>query len=279
MQSLVSTEWLAAELGAPDLRIADATWFLPDDRRDARAEYEAAHIPGAVFLDLAELVDTATDLPNMLPSLDEFADRMTALGLGDGARIVLYDNSPYHTAARAWVMLRAFDAPDVAILDGGLAKWRAEGRETEMGRAASERRTLTPRDQGVGIVDLAAMKALVDAGDAQIVDARLPARFAGDEPKPRPGVVPGHIPGSHNLPQGKLFAEVGTWKRGDALREAFMAAGIDPAKPMVTTCGSGVTASVVAFGAHLLGGEARVYDGSWAEWGADPSTAKATGPA
>ncbi len=279
MDDLVTTEWLATAIRAPDLRIIDATWFLPDDHRDARGEFQAAHIPGAAFLDLVEIADTDTDVPNMLPPAAKFASRMQALGLGDGTRIVLYDNSPYHTAARAWVMLRSFGIPDVALLDGGFAKWRAEERAVEVGTPVAKPRHLTPRDDHAGVVDLAAMKALVATGDTQIVDARSPNRFAGAEPEPRAGTEPGHIPGSRNLPQGKLFAEDGTWKRGDALRAAFAAAGIDPAKPMVTTCGSGVTASVIAFGAHLLGTEARVYDGSWAEWGADPTTPKATGAA
>ncbi len=278
MDSLVTTSWLDEEIGAPDLRIVDATWFLADDGRDAIAEHEAAHIPDAVFLDLAEIADTGTT-PNMLPTPEKFASRMQALGLGDGTRIIIYDDSPHHSAARAWAMLRSFGIDKVAILDGGFAKWRAEGRAVETRRLSAKPRHLTPRDRHLGIVDLTAMKAIVADGVAQIVDARPPARFAGSQPEPRPGVVPGHIPGSLNLPQGQLFAEDGTWKRGAALREAFVAAGVDPDRPMVTTCGSGVTASVIAFGAHLLGKDARIYDGSWAEWGADPSTPKATGPA
>lgn len=278
MDPLVTTEWLAATIASPDLRIADCTWFLPDDRRDARAEHEAAHIPGAVFLDLAEIADNRV-APNMLPASGKFASRMQTLGLGDGTRIVLYDNSPYHTAARAWVMLRSFGIGDAAILDGGFAKWRREERPVESGAVAAKPRHLTPRSEGAGIVDLAAMKAIVAAGDTSIVDARSPSRFAGADPEPRAGTAPGHIPCSRNLPQGKLFAEDGIWKRDGALRATFAAAGVDPDTPMVTTCGSGVTASVIAFAAHLLGTEARVYDGSWAEWGADPTTPKATGAA
>jgi len=279
MKTLVTTEWLAAELGAPDLRIADASWFLPDDARDPRAEYEAAHIPGAMFLDLAEIVDTASPVPMTLPPPEKFASRMAALGLGDGVRIVLYDNSPYHTAARAWVMLRAFGMPDLLLLDGGLAKWRAEDRALASGAETPKPRHATVRARGVGIADLAQVRAHLGDGSAQIVDARSPTRFAGEDPEPRPGTVPGHIPGARNLPQGRLFHPDGTWLQGAELEAAFAAAGVDLDRPVVTTCGSGVTASVIAFGAHLLGREAAVYDGSWAEWGSDPSTPKTTGPA
>lgn len=276
MDSLVSPAWFAAELGAPDLRIADCSWYLPGDGRDARAEFEAAHIPGAVFLDLAELVDTAHAAPMMLPGPEKFASRLAKLGVGDGCRIVLYDGSPHHTAARGWLMFRSFGL-DVAILDGGFAAWRAEGRPVEAGTPAPRPRHLTPRERGRGIVDLAAMRAAVADGATQIVDARSPARFGGAEPEPRPGVVPGHMPGAINLPYARLFDAEGRWKRGEALRAAFAEAGIDPERPAIATCGSGVTAAVIAFGLHLLGHEVPVYDGSWAEWGADPTTPKVAG--
>ncbi|MET3824402.1 thiosulfate/3-mercaptopyruvate sulfurtransferase [Sphingomonas sp. PvP055] len=279
MDSLVTTEWLANELGANDLRIVDATYFAGFGDRNAAAEYEAAHIPGAVFLDLAEIADTSNDLPSMLPTPEKFASRMQSLGLGDGSRIVLYDNSPYHTSARAWFMLRTFGAHDVAILDGGLAKWQAEGRDTASGKEQLRHRHFTVWADDKGVRTLDQMKANVDSGAEQVLDARSAARFTGEEADPRPATHPGHIPGSRNLPVGQIFNEDGTWKTGDPLRSAFEGAGIDLAKPLVTTCGSGITASALAFGAHLLGVEAAVYDGSWSEWGADRTTPKATGAA
>lgn len=280
MDALVTTEWLAAESGASDLRIVDATYFanFPGEApRDAAAECEAAHIPGAVFMNLGELRDTESDLPMMLPSAEKFASRMQSLGLGDGSRIVLYDNSPHHTAARAWWMLRTFGAHDVAILDGGLAKWQAEGRETASGKESLRHRHFTVWADAKNVRTLAQMKANIDSGAEQVVDARSAARFTGEEPDPRPATHAGHIPGSKNLPQGKLFNADGTWKRGEALREAFAAAGVDLDRPMVATCGSGITAAVLAFGAHLVGKDMPIYDGSWSEWGADRSTPKAMG--
>ncbi|PVE55879.1 3-mercaptopyruvate sulfurtransferase [Arthrobacter sp. TPD3018] len=280
MDALVTTEWLAAEMGASDLRIVDATYFanFPGETpRDAAAEYEAAHIPGAVFMNLGELRDTDSDLPMMLPSAEKFASRMQSLGLGDGSRVVLYDNSPHHTAARAWWMLRTFGAHDVAILDGGLAKWQAEGRETASGKEALRHRHFTVWADQKNVRTLDQMKANVDSGAEQVVDARSAARFTGEEPDPRPATHAGHIPGSKNLPQGQLFNADGTWKTGDALREAFASAGVDLDKPMVATCGSGITAAVLAFGAHLVGKAMPIYDGSWSEWGADRSTPKAMG--
>ncbi|CAN5622874.1 3-mercaptopyruvate sulfurtransferase [soil metagenome] len=282
MDSLVTTEWLAGELGANDLRVVDATYFtaLPGEApRDAAAEYEAAHIPGAVFMDLGELRDTASDLPMMLPSAEKFASRMQSLGLGDGSRIVLYDNSPHHTSARAWWMLRTFGAHDVAILDGGIAKWQAEGRDTASGKETLRHRHFTVWADDSGVRTLDQLKANIDSGAEQVVDARSAARFAGEEPDPRPATHAGHIPGSKNLPFGAMFNADGSWKPGDALKAAFEGAGIDVTRPVATTCGSGITASVLAFGLHLLGNNAAVYDGSWSEWGADRTTPKAMGAA
>ncbi|MEA3050579.1 MAG: thiosulfate/3-mercaptopyruvate sulfurtransferase [Sphingomonadales bacterium] len=280
MDDLVSTEWLAGQLGADDLRILDATWFLPADKRDARAEFEAEHIPGAVFVDLDDVSDPDSPFPHMLPSEARLASRMQSLGVRDGARIVVYDHSPLHASARIWWMLKRFGAHYVAILDGGLAKWKAEGRPLERGKPQVRHGHFTPSLDRGGVAAKADMLGLVGAGSHEIVDARSGPRFAGEEAEPRPGLASGHIPGSKNLPQGRLFNADNSWKRGDALRAAFEEAGIDLARPMVTTCGSGVTAAVLLFGAHLLGkDDVALYDGSWSEWGADPATPKATGPA
>jgi thiosulfate/3-mercaptopyruvate sulfurtransferase len=278
MDSLVSTEWLAEALGAPDLRVADATLFLPGSGRDGRAEFEAEHIPGAVFMDLEEIVAEDTKLPHMLPPAHKLASRVQALGMGDADRIVVYDNSPLHSAARAWWMLRSFGARRVAILDGGLARWKAEGRPLASGVETRARAHFTPSLDREAVADKALLRVLTESGAAEIVDARPASRFCGEKPEPRPGLEPGHIPGSRNLPQSALFEADGRWKRGDALRAAFEAAGVDLSRPMVTTCGSGVTAAVLLFGAHLLGKEdVRLYDGSWSEWGADPALPRAVG--
>jgi thiosulfate/3-mercaptopyruvate sulfurtransferase len=277
MDSLVTTDWLEAELGADDLRVIDATAFLPGTGRDARAEFEAAHISGAVFFDIEEVSDLDSPLPHMLPPVHKFASRMQSLGLGDGNRFIVYDNSPLHSAARVWWMLRVFGAHQVALLDGGLEKWRAEGRPLESGTQPRRHGHFTPLLDADAVVDKAQMLAL--AGH-DIVDARPAARFAGEAPDPRPGVASGHIPGSRNAPQGEFFNPDNSWKQGENLRAVFGAAGVDLARPMVTTCGSGVTAAVILFGAHLLGKEdVRLYDGSWSEWGADPKTAKTKGAA
>ncbi len=280
MEPLVSTEWLAGELGAPDLRVIDASIFLPGSGRNARAEYEAEHIPGAVFMDLDEIVDTENPAPHMLPPAHKFASRMQSLGLGDGNRFVVYDNSPLHSAARAWWMLTIFGAHRAAILDGGMQKWKAEGRPTEAGKPQVRHGHFTPMlDQGA-VADKAFVASLLGRGSHELVDVRPASRFAGEDPEPRPGVEPGHMPGAKNLPQSELFNPDNSWKRGDDLRAAFDAAGVDLSKPMVTTCGSGVTAAVLLFGAHLLGKrDVKLYDGSWSEWGADPDTPKATGRA
>jgi thiosulfate/3-mercaptopyruvate sulfurtransferase len=279
MESLVSTDWLQAELGAADLRILDATWFLPSDGRDARAEYQAAHVPGAVFVDIDAVSDPASGLPHMLPPPHLMASRMQALGVRDGARIVVYDNSPLHSGARLWWMLRSFGARRVALLDGGLSKWTAERRPVESGAPAVARGHFTPMLRADAIAGKAEVLSLLGTG-TEIVDARSAARFSGEEPEPRSGLASGHMPGARNLPQGELFNADNSWKRGDALRAAFEAAGVDLSKPMVTTCGSGVTAAVLLFGAHLLGkDDVRLYDGSWSEWGADAALPKATGRA
>jgi thiosulfate/3-mercaptopyruvate sulfurtransferase len=280
MDPLVSTEWLASELGKNDLRIVDASLFLPDHGRSARAEFEAAHIPGAVFMDLDEIVDTSSGLPHMLPPAEKFASRMQALGLGDGSRIVVYDNSPLKSSARAWFMLKVFGAHEVAILDGGFAKWQSEGRAVESGKPVVRHRHFTAwEDKGL-VRTLDQMVENVKTKAEQVLDARPAGRFAGTDPEPRPGLRGGHMPGARNLPHGELFNADGTWKRGDELRAAFTSAGIDLDRPVTTTCGSGITAAVLAFGMHLLGKkDVALYDGSWSEWGAQANTPVVTGAA
>jgi len=281
MDLLVITDWLAGELGKPDLRLLDATAFLPGTPRDPRAEYLAAHIPSALFLDLATLCDPDDPRPGMAPDNQLFTARMAALGIGRDDRIVIYDNSPLSSAGRAWWLMRLFGARQVAILDGGLARWTAEGRPTGNGEepAATGTGFAADRDDR----QIATKAHLLDnlaSCAAQVVDARGAARFRGDMDEPRPGMAAGHIPGSVNLPSDQLIDTDGRWKRGDALRAAFEAAGVDLDRPLIMSCGSGVTACNLLFGAALLGKhDVTVYDGSWSEWGADPETPKATGAA
>jgi thiosulfate/3-mercaptopyruvate sulfurtransferase len=277
MDILVSTDWLAGELGASDLRVVDASYFPLDPGRDPQAEYDAGHIPGAIFMNLAELKDSSNPVPFMLPPAEKFASRMQALGIGDGNRIVLYDDTAHVTAARAWWMLKTFGSHDVAILDGGLTKWKAEGRPLETEKPSLRHRHFTAWADKTAVRTLDQMKANVASGAEQVLDARGTARFSGAESDPR-GLADGHIPGSKNLPYDRLLNADRTWKRGDALKAAFDEVGIDLSRPLITTCGSGVTAATVLFGAALLGKtDTALYDGSWSEWGADPSTPKAVG--
>jgi thiosulfate/3-mercaptopyruvate sulfurtransferase len=280
VDSLVSTQWLEAELGAPDLRVVDATLFLPGMGRDARAEHEAAHIPGAVYFDIDDVADRDNPVPHMLPSAHKFASRMQTLGIGDGNRIIVYDNSPLHTSARAWFMLRAYGAHYVAILDGGMRKWAAEGRPLESVVQPHRHGHFTALLDEGAVADKAFVRGLIGGESHVIADARATPRFTGAAAEPRPGLASGHIPGARSLPQSEFFRADNSFKQGAELRAAFDAAGVDLAKPLVTTCGSGVTACVILFGAHLLGKtDVKLYDGSWSEWGADPSTPKAQGAA
>lgn len=280
MDSLVSTEWLAGEMGASDLRIVDASWHLPDAQRDPAADYAAGHIPGAVYMNLGELVDSNAPFDNTLPGAEKFASRMQSLGLGDGSRVVVYDDSAVKSAARGWFMLKLYGMHDVAVLDGGLARWKAEGRPLAKGKETLRHRHFTAWSDDKQLRSKADMLANLASGAEQVVDARGPGRFAGTDPEPRPGMSPGHIPGARNVPYGQMFAADGTWKDKAGIEAAFVSAGIDLAKPVVTTCGSGVTACVLSFGLHLLGKQdVALYDGSWAEWGSDPETPKALGAA
>ncbi len=276
MESLVSTQWLAEHLGETGLRVVDASWHMPATGRSGREEYRAAHIPGAVFLDIDALSDRSNPAPHMLPAPQDFAAALGRLGIGEGDRIVIYDNSPLRTAARGWFMLRHFGARNVAILDGGFQNWIAQGRPTESGDAEPEQADFTARTQSAVVT-----KDEILAGiDMPLLDARGRPRFEGTEADPRPGVAAGHMPGARNLPFGELYNEDGTFKDRETLCALFAAAGIDPARPFVASCGSGVTANSLIFAAHLLGNDlARLYDGSWSEYGADPAAPKAVGPA
>lgn len=274
----VSTEWLAGELGASDLAVVDCTLFLPSAGRDAKAEFLAAHIPGARFLDLGEVSDRTHPAPHMLPPADQFGGAMEALGVGRDERIVIYDNSPLRTAARGWFMLRHFGADQVAVLDGGLGKWLAEGRPVERGDASPRRGRRFPAAERSGEVVTKAM--LLAGADAPVVDARSRARFSGEEADPRPSVAPGHIPGARCLPMSALYRADGTFRDSGELRSLFAEAGIDPTQPFIASCGSGVTANSLLLAARRLGGDrGMLYDGSWSEWGVDPATPKELGPA
>ena len=277
MECLVTPEWLAKEMAACDLRIVDASLHMPDAGRDPRADYASGHIPGAVFLDLADLVDPLAPCPNTLPSPEKFARRMEELGIGNGSRIVVYDDSAIKTAARAWMMLRLSGAQNVAILDGGLAAWKAEGRPLSAEPGKPRERHFTPWQDTRRLRDKAAVLANLTSHAEQVIDARSAARFAGATPEPRPDLAAGHIPGAINLPYSTLFDAQGRYLAKAALRVAFEQAGVDLARPVIVSCGSGITACVLAFALHLIGKEdVALYDGSWSEWGADAATPKAT---
>ena len=275
MDDLVSTAWLAQQLGASDLSILDASLFMPADQRDPAAEFAAGHIPGARRFDIEALSDPAHPAPHMLPSAATFGAAMAALGVGRDDRIIIYDNSPLRSATRAWFMLRHFGADRVAILDGGLAKWRSESRPLEQSAPAPRRARFDAVER-----DAVVTKAMLLRGaGGPVLDARSRARFDGSAADPRPGVAPGHMPGARNLPFADLYRADGTLKSENELAAAFLAAGVDPHSPFIATCGSGVTATSLLFAARRLGGrDARLYDGSWSEWGADPATPKAKGP-
>jgi thiosulfate/3-mercaptopyruvate sulfurtransferase len=266
---LVSTEWLAERIDAPDIRVADASWYLPDAGRDAHAEYRAAHIPRAVFFDIDYLSDEKNPLPHMLAPAPKFASRMRKLGLGDGNLIVVYDGAGIYSAARAWWMLRAMGHADVAVLDGGLPKWRHEGRAVQDMETQPFPRHFTPRANHALVRDFEQMRANLTTRERQVIDARSASRFDGKEAEPRPGVRPGHIPGSTNIPYRELTNENGTLKSASELQALYKARGIDIREPIVTTCGSGITAAIELLALTVAGAaDAALYDGSWAEWGA-----------
>jgi thiosulfate/3-mercaptopyruvate sulfurtransferase len=281
MDILVSTDWLAGQLGAADLRIVDATLFLPGTPRDPAAEYAAGHVPGAAWLDLPSLSDPDDATPGMLPPDTLMTQRLQALGIDADSRIVVYDNSPVHSAARAWWMLHIYGVgAAVAMLDGGLAKWVAEGRPVESGWPKITPGHAVARLDRASVRTKADLLANLESGSAQLIDARGRGRFTGEEAEPRPGMASGHIPGSLNLPSSTLFDADNRMKTGDDLRAAFIQAGVDFDRPIITTCGSGVTAAILLAGLESLGKtDVALYDGSWSEWGFDQATPKAVGPA
>ena len=278
-ESLVGTGWLAEHLEAPDVRIVDASYYLPHEGLDPRAEFEAHHIPGAVFFDIDEIADTTSDLPHMIPPPEKFSARVRKLGLGDGVRIVVYDQRGIFSAPRVWWTFRLFGHEDVAVLDGGLPKWLAEGRPVEDGPADPSERHFTARTNSFMVRDLDQMVKNLEKGREQVLDARSRARFEGSEAEPRPGLRPGHIPNSRCLPLTELLdPRTQTMLPAKELCRRFEAAGIDMRRPVVTTCGSGVTAAVLALGLSIAGHkDVAVYDGSWAEWGQPGDTPVATG--
>jgi thiosulfate/3-mercaptopyruvate sulfurtransferase len=271
--SVVSTEWLAERLTAPDVRVVDGTFYLPTQQKDAKAEYRRCHVPGAVFFDIDEIANTASDLPHMLPSPEKFASRVRRLGLGDGNRIVVYDASGMG-ATRVWWMFRTFGHSDVAVLDGGLKKWLAEGRPTEDLPPMPRERHFTARFNNLLVRDRDQILANLQSRREQVLDARPRGRFEGRDPEPRPGLRAGHIPGSRNLPASDVVdPATGQFLPTDELHRRFVDAGVDLAKPVITSCGSGITAATLAFALHLLGHDrVAVYDGSWAEWGRPGNT-------
>ena len=274
MDKLVSTEWLAARLGSDDIVILDATQHLPDAGRDARAEFEDGHIPGARFLDLASFIDEESDVPKAVPSAEQFAERMGELGIAPGSRIVLYDDSAIKSSARAWFILDRYGEDKLAVLDGGLSKWRAEGRELSQRIVEHAPRHRAEPEPAREVRTKDEMRDNLDSQDWQVVDARDTARFEGQEGSGSEG----HIPGARNVPFVRLLNEDGTYKSETAIRAEFEHAGIDLDKPVVTSCNSGMTAAVLLFGLELTGKEdVALYDGSWMEWGSDPSLPKESG--
>jgi thiosulfate/3-mercaptopyruvate sulfurtransferase len=276
-RSLVSTEWLAQHLRDPDIVVVDGSYFLPTVRRDAHAEYRAGHIPGAVFFDIEAVCDHSTDLPHMLPGTTQFNEAVGALGIGDGNTVVAYDSLGLFSAARVWWTFRVFGAKKVYVLDGGLPQWKAEGRPLETGDTKHAPRKFHADMNVAAVATLGAVQMVVNDASAQVVDARAADRFRGEAPEPRPGLRSGHIPGSCNVPSGDLI-ENGRLVSPERIKAAFAAGGVDLDKPIITSCGSGVTAAILTFALESLGKNPKgLYDGSWSEWGARPDLPIARG--
>ena len=267
--ALASTDWLHEHLHAPDVRIVDASYYLPDEGVDARAQFEQQHIPGAVFFDIDEIADTTRDLPHMMPPPEKFSAKVRKLGLGDGSRFVIYDQRGIFSSARVWWMFRAMGHRDVAVLDGGLPKWLAEDKPVEDGKGrGGEERHFTARFDNTMLRDRDQVSREVTRQKEQIVDVRAAERFAGTAAEPREGLRAGHIPGSLNLPFTQLLNDDQTMKAPEELQRLLADAGIDPKRPVVTSCGSGVTAAVLNLALHVAGyRDTALYDGSWADWG------------
>ena len=279
-KTLVSTEWLQAHLKDPDLRILDGSYYLPQMGRDPRAEYDAAHIPNARFFDIDDVADHGSDLPHMVPPVEKFMSRMRAMGVGDGHQVVVYDGMGLFSAARVWWLFKLMGQNNIAVLDGGFPKWRAEGRPVEDLPPVIRDRHMTVRRQNHMVKDVTQVSAASKLGDYEIIDARSPGRFRGEEPEPRVGLRPGHIPGSKNVCFKDLLNADQTMKNPVEMRQIFEAAGVDFNKPAITTCGSGVTAAVLSLGLERIGKtDHSLYDGSWSEWGMFPTVPVATGDA
>lgn len=277
-KTLVSTDWLAAHLKDPDLRVLDASWYMPDSGRNAKAEYDAAHIPGARFFDIDDISDQRSNLPHMVPPVEKFMSRMRAMGVGDGHQVVVYDGSGLFSAARVWWTFRLMGKMDVAVLDGGFPKWQSEGREIEDLPPMVKDRHMTVSRQNQLVKDVTQVAHAAKLGQAEIIDARSAARFKGEVAEPRPGLRSGHIPGSRNVPFGSMLNADGTMKPASDLKAVFEAAGVDLSKPAITSCGSGVTAAILSLALERIGHRNHaLYDGSWSEWGMYEDLAVAKG--
>lgn len=277
---IVSTDWLAANLSAPDLVVVDASWYLPQMGRNADAEYNEGHIPGAIRFDIDDVSDPSSGLPHTLPAPHVFASKMRRLGIGDGQRIVVYDGIGLFSAPRVWWMFRVMGVEDVFILDGGIRKWKAEERPLEDLPVRRPERHFTARLNNLALADIDDVLKVVQSGSAQVLDARPAGRFTGADPEPRAGMRSGHMPGARNLPFNMLMQEDGTIKPADQIAALMKDAGIDPEQPVITSCGSGVTAAVLTLGLTMIGAKnLRLYDGSWSEWGGRSDTPIDTGPA